>query len=148
VSKEFWKQKSLSEMSQAEWESLCDGCALCCLQKLEDEDSGDIYFTDIACALLDIGTCRCSDYENRVRKVPACMKLSAARPEEFAWLPGTCAYRLLAEGSDLPHWHPLRTGDPGSVHRAGVSALGKVVSETEGREWSVLRRLSDGDGGF
>lgn len=139
----FWKLKSLGEMSQDEWESLCDGCALCCLQKLEDEDTGDIYFTDLACRLLDTGTCRCTNYPARRREVPGCLQLSASEPGLFRWLPKSCAYRRLAEGKPLPDWHPLLTGDPGSVHKAGISARGKVVSETETSEWSVLRRLDD-----
>lgn len=139
----FWKLKSLAEMSQAEWESLCDGCALCCLQKLEDEDSGEIYFTDLACRLLDTETCRCRNYPARQKEVPGCLQLSVDKPELYQWLPQSCAYRRLAAGKDLPDWHPLITGDPESVHKAGISARGKVVSETETSEWSVLRRLED-----
>ncbi len=140
---EFWKRKSLSEMSRAEWESLCDGCALCCLQKIEDEETGDVYFTDIACRLLDTKSCRCTNYSNRAKIVASCLTLSADEPETFRWLPGSCAYRRLAEGKDLPQWHPLRTGDPNSVHEAGISTLGKAVSETETGQWTVMRRLGD-----
>ena len=140
---DFWKRKSLPEMTKAEWESLCDGCALCCLQKLEDEDTGETYFTDIACRLLDVKTCRCSDYASRAEKVADCLVLSAGEPEAFRWLPATCAYRRLAEGQDLPQWHPLLTGDPDSVHEAGISARGKVVSESESTQWTVLRKLSE-----
>ena len=138
---EFWKRKSLAEMNSSEWESLCDGCALCCLQKLEDEETGDVYFTDVACRLLDTETCRCTDYAARAKRVADCLVLSVDEPETFRWLPGSCAYRRLAEGKDLPEWHPLRTGDPDSVHEAGISAKGKVVSETETGQWTVLRRL-------
>ena len=138
----FWKLKSLAEMSAAEWESLCDGCALCCLQKLEDEESGDIYYTDLACRLLDTDSCRCCDYANRARRVSTCLTLSADQPEHFQWLPGSCAYRRLAEGKELPGWHPLISGDPESVHAAGISVRGKVVSERDTNEWSVLRRLA------
>ena len=138
---EFWKRKSLAEMTRDEWESLCDGCALCCLQKLEDEETGDIYFTDIACRLLDTDTCRCTDYANRAKKVATCLVLSVDDPDAFRWLPATCAYRLLADGKDLPDWHPLKTGDPNSVHEAGISAKGKMVSESESGQWTVLRRL-------
>jgi uncharacterized cysteine cluster protein YcgN (CxxCxxCC family) len=140
---EFWKRKSLVEMSKNEWESLCDGCALCCLQKLEDEDTGDVYFTDVACRLLDVETCRCTDYASRAKKVADCMVLSADQPEAFRWLPATCAYRRLAEGQDLPQWHPLISGDPDSVHAAGISVKGKIVSETESTQWTVLRQLSE-----
>ncbi len=138
---EFWKRKSLAEMSTAEWESLCDGCALCCLQKLEDEETGDVYFTDVACRLLDTQTCRCTNYAARAKKVASCLVLSVDEPETFNWLPNSCAYRRLADGKDLPEWHPLLTGDPDSVHEAGVSAKGKVVSETETGQWTVLRQL-------
>lgn len=140
---EFWKRKSLSEMSNDEWESLCDGCALCCLKKIEDEETGDVYFTDIACKLLDTSLCRCTDYPNRARLVSDCLVLSADRPELYRWLPGSCAYRRLAEGKELPDWHPLITGDPESVHAAGISARGKVVSETATGQWTVLRQLTD-----
>jgi len=140
---EFWKRKSLAEMTNSEWESLCDGCALCCLQKLEDEETGDVYFTDVACRLLDTNTCRCTDYAARAKKVADCLVLSVDEPEAFHWLPGSCAYRRLAEGKDLPEWHPLLTGDPGSIHEAGISAMGKAVSETETGQWTVVRKLSD-----
>jgi uncharacterized cysteine cluster protein YcgN (CxxCxxCC family) len=140
---EFWKRKSLAEMTNSEWESLCDGCALCCLQKLEDEETGDVYFTDVACRLLDTETCRCTDYAARAKKVADCLVLSVDEPETFHWLPGSCAYRRLAEGKELPDWHPLRTGNPDSVHAAGISTKGKVVSETKTGQWTVLRRLSD-----
>lgn len=138
---EFWKRKSLAEMSKHEWESLCDGCALCCLQKLEDEETGDVYFTDVACRLLDTQTCRCTSYAARAKKVTDCLVLSVDEPEAFNWLPESCAYRRLADGKDLPEWHPLLTGDPDSVHEAGISAKGKVVSETETGQWTVLRQL-------
>ena len=140
---EFWKRKSLAEMTNSEWESLCDGCALCCLQKLEDEETGDVYFTDVACRLLDTNTCLCTDYAARAKKVADCLVLSVDEPEAFHWLPGSCAYRRLAEGKELPEWHPLLTGDPGSVHEAGISAMGKAVSETETGQWTVVRKLSD-----
>jgi len=140
---EFWKRKSLAEMTNSEWESLCDGCALCCLQKLEDEETGDVYFTDVACRLLDTATCRCTDYAARAKKVADCLVLSADEPDTFHWLPGSCAYRRLADGKDLPEWHPLLTGDPDSAHEAGISAMDKVVSESETGQWTVVRKLSD-----
>jgi len=140
---EFWKRKSLAEMSRREWESLCDGCALCCLQKLEDEETGDVYFTDVACRLLDTESCRCTDYAARAHQVASCLVLSAAEPGAFRWLPASCAYRLLAEGHDLPEWHPLISGDPNTVHEAGISIQGKAVSETETGSYTVLRKLAD-----
>jgi uncharacterized cysteine cluster protein YcgN (CxxCxxCC family) len=138
----FWKRKSLKEMTTDEWESLCDGCALCCLQKLEDEDTGDIYFTDIACRLLDVEACRCTDYANRAKLVSTCLVLSADDLEAFNWLPGTCAYRRLANGQELPDWHPLLTGNPDSAHEASISARGKCSSELKTTQYSVLRKLS------
>ncbi len=139
---EFWKRKSLAEMSGEEWESLCDGCALCCLQKLEDTALGETYFTNIACKLLDTDACRCTNYANRTKLVSSCLALSLDSPEAFRWLPATCAYRLLADGEDLPDWHPLNTGDPNSVHETGISAKGKCVSETKTTKYSLVRRLS------
>jgi uncharacterized protein len=128
----FWKTKSLEEMSASEWESLCDGCGKCCLSKLEDEDTGDIYFTSVGCRLFDAGTCRCRDYPNRLAVVQDCVGLTPANVRTIAWLPGTCAYRLVAEGRDLFDWHPLVSGDPDSVHRAGISMRGRVTaSEAE-----------------
>jgi len=121
ASTDFWKQKRLSQMSHDEWESLCDGCARCCLHKLEDEEEGTVYYTRAACSLLDIKTCRCSDYPNRQQKMPDCLQLSVDHANYFDWLPETCAYRLLAEGEPLPEWHPLITGDPDSVVKAGIS---------------------------
>ncbi len=108
-------------MTEEEWESLCDGCARCCLHKLEDEEDGAIYYTRAACELLDITNCRCSDYSNRLEKMPDCIQLSIDHLQHFSWLPETCAYRLLAEGESLPTWHPLITGDTNSVINAGIS---------------------------
>jgi hypothetical protein len=142
---QFWKRKSLAEMSTTEWESLCDGCALCCMHKLEDEDNGEIYYTDIACRLLDVGSCRCTDYAARAKRVSDCLVLSVDRPETFSWLPDSCAYKRLADGKDLPDWHPLVSGDPESVHEAGISLRGRAVSENDTSEWSVLQKLGEAD---
>ena len=125
----FWRRKSLAEMTPAEWESLCDGCGKCCLHKLEDEDTGEIAHTNVACRLLDIGTCRCSRYAERQRLVPDCVQLDPGNVGALKWMPSTCAYRLLAEGKDLPAWHPLVSGDPETVHRAGISVRGRSVPE-------------------
>lgn len=122
----FWRRKSLAQMTDAEWESLCDGCARCCLVKLEDEDTGEVAYTDVACTLLDAGSCRCRDYENRQAEVPDCVRLTPDVVAGLSWLPPTCAYRLLSEGEDLPAWHPLLTGTPDSVHEAGISVRGRV----------------------
>jgi len=139
---QYWKRKSLAEMTVDEWERLCDGCALCCMHKVEDEDTGEIYYTDVACKLLDLDKCRCNDYANRARKVADCLVLSIDRPQEFAWLPASCAYRRLANGQDLPEWHPLLTGRAESVHEAGISMRGKAVSESETDDYTVLRQLA------
>jgi uncharacterized protein len=125
----FWKTKRLSEMTAAEWEALCDGCGQCCLIKLEDEDTGDIAVTRLACRLLDIGSCRCSDYENRQAHVEDCVKLTPAAVRHLRWLPETCAYRLIDEGQDLRWWHPLLSGTPESVHEAGISVRGAAIGE-------------------
>ncbi len=125
----FWRRKTLAEMTRSEWESLCDGCAKCCLDKLEDEDTGEISYTEVACRLLDLGTCRCTDYANRTRFVPDCVVLTPRTVARLTWLPSTCAYRLISEGRDLEWWHPLVSGDPETVHRAGVSVRGRAVPE-------------------
>ena len=127
----FWRVKTLEEMSETEWESLCDGCGRCCLNKLEDGETGAIEWTDVACRLLDGGTCRCRDYENRQTRVPDCVGLDPASVRSLSWLPPSCGYRLVAEGRDLYWWHPLLSGDPDSVHQAGISVRDRTISETE-----------------
>ena len=126
---QFWKTKTLAEMTADEWESLCDGCGRCCLHKIRYEDTGDLAFTNVACRLLDTGSARCSDYPNRRRKVPDCVHLTPKDLEEIDWLPPSCAYRRVAEGHDLAWWHPLVSGDPDTVHSAGISVAGRVISE-------------------
>lgn len=127
----FWQTKRLDEMNEAEWESLCDGCGQCCLHKLEDASSGEITPTDVACSFLDLGSCRCADYKNRQANVPDCVNLTPNLVPTLKWLPATCAYRLVEEGRDLFWWHPLISGDMESVHEAGISVRGKVVSEDD-----------------
>lgn len=126
----FWR-KPLAQMTRSEWEALCDGCGRCCLVKLEDEDTGDIHFTNISCRLLDTGSCRCSDYPRRKAKVPDCVKLTPARVRDISWLPPTCAYRLVDEGRDLPWWHYLVSGSRETVHEAGVSVRGRVAAQED-----------------
>ena len=126
---EFWKHYSLEELDKEEWEALCDGCALCCLHKLEDEDTGDIAITDVCCEYLDLDQCRCTDYENRHKVVPDCVPFNAETARAFYWLPDTCAYRRLAEKKELPYWHYLISGDKTMVHNLQVSARDQSVSE-------------------
>lgn len=129
MTKPFWQHKRLEEMTVAEWESLCDGCGLCCLIRFEDEDSGEIIPTRVHCRLFDTDACRCSDYAERKKAVPDCIKLTPWNIEALEWMPKSCAYRRLHEGRGLAEWHPLVSGDPESVHRAGVSIRGQTVSE-------------------
>ncbi len=125
----FWRDKEIRSFTEEEWESLCDGCGLCCQIRLEDEDSGEIALSDVACRFLDLCTHRCKDYENRQKNVPDCVKVTPANVHEMTWLPHSCGYRLVATGHDLPQWHPLKTGDRNTVHREGPSMLGDLVSE-------------------
>ncbi len=126
----FWERKPLRKMSRAEWEALCDGCGKCCLNKLEDEDTEEVALTRIACRLLDDESCRCAHYDIRHQFVPECIVLRPDNLDSHAyWMPQTCAYRLLWEGKPLYDWHPLISGTPESVHRAGVSVRGITLSE-------------------
>ena len=127
---EFWRRFPLDELPRNEWEALCDGCAKCCLVKLEDEDTNRVSYTNVACRLLDRDTCRCGNYPLRRQLVRGCVMIDRDNLDGIlGWMPRTCAYRLVAEGRDLYPWHPLVSGDPGSVHRAGVSLKGRMVSE-------------------
>ncbi len=127
----FWETIPLERMTREQWEALCDGCAKCCLHKLEDADSGDILPTNIACRLLDSDSCRCTDYRRRRAFVPDCIRLTAKNIDQFGWLPKTCAYRLLAEGDELPEWHYLVSGDREAVHEAGQSVRGWTIAERD-----------------
>ncbi|WP_417256627.1 YcgN family cysteine cluster protein [Celeribacter halophilus] len=128
----FWETVPLIKMSEEEWEALCDGCGKCCLNKIEDADTGEVYLTRVACRLLDDQSCQCGQYQIRKKLVPECIQLTPQNIETHAyWMPTTCAYRLLWQGRALPDWHPLLTGDPESVHAAGVSIRGRTVPEFE-----------------
>lgn len=128
----FWERKSLREFTRSEWESLCDGCARCCVFRLEDEATGERVGTNVCCDLLDTRACQCTDYENRSVRQPLCITLTAGLLEEDAsWLPRTCAYRRVAEGRGLAWWHPLVSGDPETVFEAGISVRGRVIHARE-----------------
>ncbi len=129
VTTEFWRNKALDQLNSAEWEALCDGCGLCCMNKLEDWDTGEIFWTNVACTLLDGRTCRCKDYSNRFDHVPDCINLDAETVKKTPWLPATCAYLLVHEGKELFSWHPLISGDDQSVHEANISVKNQTISE-------------------
>ncbi len=124
----FWRAKRMSEMTETEWESLCDGCGRCCLNKLIDEETNETVYTDVGCRLLDGNTCRCTDYAHRLRRVKDCVRITWRNVKRLTWLPPTCAYRLVAEGKDLAWWHALKSGDPQTVHTAGISVRGRVTA--------------------
>lgn len=127
ITPDFWKTKSLAEMTPAEWDALCDRCGLCCLEKLEDPDTGDIYLTSIACEFFEVAECNCLIYEHRHDLYPNCTKLTPQNLKRLRWLPETCGYRILENGRDLPPWHHLVCDDPQAVHQAGISVQNKAV---------------------
>jgi hypothetical protein len=131
VAKPFWETKTLAEMTPAEWESLCDGCGRCCLYILHNEETGDVFETDVACKLFDAKRRRCTDYENRSSRVPDCVRLTPENAGDLHWMPETCAYRRLANGKPIPEWHPLITGDPKSVERARIAVEPDLIAEDE-----------------
>ncbi len=137
MSPPFWETTSLAELDATQWEALCDGCGKCCLNKLIDEETDELVFTNVACDLLNLKSCQCSDYANRFRKVPDCIQLTAGQIAEFAWLPDTCGYRRLAEGRPLPDWHPLLTGSRSAMHAAGQSVRGKAIPERQRGDWEA-----------
>lgn len=139
----FWKTKKLTEMTPAEWESLCDGCAICCLYKLQDEETEEVYYTDVACRLLDMKQCRCKAYTERTSLMPTCVLLTPELLERISWLPASCAYRRVKEGLDLEWWHPLISGKPGLVHKVGLSIRGKAVPEEEADMENLDDRVVD-----
>ncbi len=137
----YWETKTLAEMTAEEWEGLCDGCGRCCLNKLEDEDTGEVHLTRLACRLLDIARCRCSDYANRFSKVSDCIQLSPDNVAALRWLPLSCAYRRVHEGRELAWWHPLVSGDPETVHHAGISVRGLARTETGVQEHNFFKYI-------
>ena len=137
----FWEEKSLAEMTRDEWESLCDGCARCCLHKLEDEDTGEVFYTDVVCQCLEQSSCRCQEYQQRNILVPNCVWLKPEDVEAFHWLPNTCAYRLVAEGQPLAPWHPLISGSRSSVLEAGIAVTHRCISETRVAEEDFEDRI-------
>ncbi|GAV19542.1 hypothetical protein MMIC_P0478 [Mariprofundus micogutta] len=141
----FWQNKSLNQLSDDEWESLCDGCGRCCVWKFEDEDSREILYTDIRCQLFNDATCRCTDYPQRTTIVPDCLDIRRLSGEQYRWLPKTCAYRLLHEGKVLFDWHPLISGDRNSVHKAGISLQKKTVCGKNFSEEDIVRHIIDPD---
>lgn len=140
----FWRTTALEDLSRQQWEALCDGCGRCCLHKLRDTETDALSFTDVACRLLDTATARCTDYPNRKRHVPDCLRLTPAKVRRADWLPPTCAYVRVALGRDLPWWHWLKSGDPTLVHRAGIGVAGRVINERDAG--SLEHHLADWPG--
>jgi len=128
---DFWKKKPLAQMTIEEWEALCDGCGICCMYKIEDEETGAIELTSVACRFLDPDTVTCQLYDSRFSAMPTCIKLTPLKVQNLTWLPDTCAYRLILQGKPLPDWHPLVSGDRDSVHRAGISIKGRAIRESD-----------------
>lgn len=127
----FWETKKLVDLNSHEWEQLCDGCGKCCVHKLQDDETEDVFFTSVACDLFDPMTCKCSDYSNRINKVSMCIQVSLETPNVFEWLPKSCAYKVLNDGGKLPSWHHLITGDRETIHEKNESVLGKVILESD-----------------
>ncbi len=141
----FWETKSLSDMTPEEWESLCDGCGKCCVLKLQDEDTEEIFSTDVGCKLLNCQTAKCSNYTNRKSIVPDCIILTPETLSQLSWMPKTCAYRRLDEGKSLPDWHPLITGQADSPKRAGHSVAGRIFPETTIADEDMPDHITDWD---
>jgi uncharacterized cysteine cluster protein YcgN (CxxCxxCC family) len=137
----FWRRKSLAEMSEREWESLCDNCGKCCIISIEDIDTGELHRTDVSCKLFDTNACQCGDYANRKQRVPDCVKLTPKNVAKLDWLPQTCGYRLVSEGKDLHWWHPLVSGNPETVHSSGASVRGKTRPEGRLKMAGLIRRI-------
>ncbi|ARN66536.1 YcgN family cysteine cluster protein [Vibrio vulnificus] len=135
MSTPFWQSKTLQAMTEQEWESLCDGCGKCCLHKLMDEETDEVFYTNVACSWLNSKTCSCKDYPNRFSSGENCLKLTQDKIAEFHWLPRTCAYRRLSENQPLPEWHPLITGSKSAMHAAGQSIRNRVVYEIDVKDW-------------
>lgn len=138
----YWRRKKLTEMSEREWEALCDRCSKCCVISIEDVDTGTLFLTDVSCKLFDTKSCGCSDYENRKKYVPDCVKLTPKNVPKLDWLPSTCAYRLVSEGKDLYWWHPLVSGDDNTVHIAKASVRNKTRPEGRLQMSGLLKRIT------
>ena len=139
IRKGFWRHKKLTELSPEEWEAICDGCGICCLYKVEYEDTSEVELTNIVCRFLDLDCIRCQLYDDRHSAMPTCIKLTPSEVATIKWLPETCAYLLIMRGQPLPDWHPLESGNPQSIHDRGISVKGKVIRETE----ADLDRIED-----